>query len=53
MNIDFDELPKKNKIDVLKIIRKQAINQNIFTYRDSILAANAKVYRAIKEIFMH
>lgn len=36
-------MPKKNKIDVLKIIRKQTINQNIFQYQTMNLAANAKV----------
>ncbi|KAL7320308.1 hypothetical protein PS15m_000208 [Mucor circinelloides] len=43
INIDFDELPKNNKIDVLKIIRKKAITQRIFSFNNTRLAANAKV----------
>ncbi|KAI7895498.1 uncharacterized protein EV154DRAFT_495119 [Mucor mucedo] len=43
INIDFEEMPKKNRIDVLKIIRKQTINQHIFEYPTTCLAANAKV----------
>lgn len=43
INIDFHEMPKNNKIDVLKIIRKRAITQGIFTFNNTRLAANAKV----------
>ncbi|CEP16593.1 hypothetical protein [Parasitella parasitica] len=43
INIDFDEMPKSNKIDVLKLIRKKAISQRLFTFNNTRLAANAKV----------
>ncbi|KAI8645133.1 hypothetical protein BD408DRAFT_412304 [Parasitella parasitica] len=43
INIDFDEMPKNNRIDVLKIIRKKAVSHRLFTFNNTRLAANAKV----------
>lgn len=43
INIDFEQLPKNNVIDVLKIIRKRAIAERLFTFSNTRLAANAKV----------
>ncbi|KAL9537556.1 hypothetical protein MBANPS3_011669 [Mucor bainieri] len=43
INIDFEQLPKNNVIDVLKIIRKKAISQHLFSFNNTRLAANAKV----------
>ncbi|KAL0145465.1 hypothetical protein V8B55DRAFT_1430893 [Mucor lusitanicus] len=43
INIDFEQLPKNNVIDVLKIIRKKAIAQRLFSFNNTRLAANAKV----------
>ncbi|CAO3631463.1 unnamed protein product [Mucor fragilis] len=43
INIDFQQLPKNNVIDILKIIRKKAIGQRIFSFDNTRLAANAKV----------
>lgn len=44
MNIDFDVLPQANKVSVLKSIRKLACKERIFSFPNTILAANAKVH---------
>ncbi|GAA5810308.1 hypothetical protein MFLAVUS_003729 [Mucor flavus] len=43
VNINFDELPKKNVIDILKVLRKRAVDAKIFRFNDTTLAAKAKV----------
>lgn len=43
INIDFSEMAKKQKVDILKTIRKQAINRKILHFSNTNLAAKAKV----------
>lgn len=43
INIDFEELPKKNVVDILKILRKRTVDARIFRFSDTNLAARAKV----------
>ncbi|KAI9363733.1 hypothetical protein BD770DRAFT_380332 [Pilaira anomala] len=43
INIDFEELPKKNVVDILKILRKRTVDAKIFRFSDTNLAARAKV----------
>ncbi|KAI9473734.1 MAG: hypothetical protein EXX96DRAFT_541403 [Benjaminiella poitrasii] len=43
INIDFEVMPKNNKIDVLKIIRKKLAAEGIFQNRRMRLVATAKI----------
>ncbi|KAI8079627.1 uncharacterized protein B0P05DRAFT_541372 [Gilbertella persicaria] len=43
LNVNFEVLPKNNPIDVLKVIRKQAVSRHILPNYSTRLVANAKV----------